>query len=493
MKTILLAALLAAPMGQAMTASESKIGPNLLKAMHQFNEGVDILIYMNSQADLSSARAFQQKSKKSEFVFNSLVEHAKFSQKELRDYLASESIKYQSFYLGNIIHAFNVDSAKINEIAARKDVLKVLGNPYVQSVAPPTPQQLAPSFDTESGIGSNITHTGADRVWNEYNTKGEGIVIAGQDTGVQWDHPALKNQYRGWDGATASHDYNWNDAIHSGRNNRCSANHRFPCDDHGHGTHTIGTAIGSDGGSNQIGVAPEAKWIACRNMNEGYGTPATYLECFQFFLAPWPFGGDPEDDGRPELGADVMNNSWGCPQSEGCEGDEFEQVLHALKEAGIMVVASAGNEGSGCQTIGSQPASHGDTTFSVGSINHSSNSISSFSSRGPSAFDGSVGPDITAPGENIRSATPGNNYASWGWSGTSMAGPHVAGAVALLWSAKPELKGNIDATIALFTQNAVATRSNQSCDGRSGSQIPNNTFGHGILNIYDVVQSALRD
>jgi len=90
-----------------------------------------------------------------------------------------------------------------------------------------------------------------------------------------------------------------------------------PCDDMGHGTHVMGTAVGWDGGENRIGVAPGARWIGCRDMDNGFGTPATYLECFEFFLAPYPVNGTPEQ-GDPDLAPDVTNNSWSCPPAEGC-------------------------------------------------------------------------------------------------------------------------------------------------------------------------------
>ena len=69
-------------------------------------------------------------------------------------------------------------------------------------------------------------------------------------------------------------------------------------------------------GANQIGVAPGAQWIGCRNMDQGWGTPATYMECFEFFLAPYPIGQTPAE-GEPALAPDVINNSWGCPPREG--------------------------------------------------------------------------------------------------------------------------------------------------------------------------------
>ena len=122
-----------------------------------------------------------------------------------------------------------------------------------------------------SAIEWNITKVNAPSVWAAGYT-GQGAVVAGQDTGYQWDHPALKGKYRGWDGSTASHDYNWHDSIHSG-GGVCGANSLFPCDDSQHGTHTMGTMVGDDGLANQIGMAPGAKWIGCRNMDQGNGTP----------------------------------------------------------------------------------------------------------------------------------------------------------------------------------------------------------------------------
>ncbi len=169
----------------------------------------------------------------------------------------------------------------------------------------------------------------------------------GQDTGYQWDHPALRQQYRGWDGSTANHDYHWHDAIHTTGSN-CLPDSKEPCDDDGHGTHTMGTIVGDDGGVNQIGVAPGARWIGCRNMNKGVGTPATYIECFEFFLAPYPVGGN-ASQGQPSMAPHIINNSWSCPLDEGCDETHIallEQTVGSREAAGIMVVASAGNGGS---------------------------------------------------------------------------------------------------------------------------------------------------
>ena len=130
-----------------------------------------------------------------------------------------------------------------------------------------------------------------------------------------------------------------------------------PCDDFGHGTHVMGTGVGDDKAGNQIGVAPRAKWIGCRNMEEGVGRPSSYLECFDFFLAPWDSsGGNPDPARAPH----VIGNSWSCPlgappQGEGCVPKSLRRAVNTARAAGIFVVASAGNEGPGCSTI-AEPA-----------------------------------------------------------------------------------------------------------------------------------------
>ena len=263
-----------------------------------------------------------------------------------------------------------------------------------------------PAPASPSAIEWNITKVNAPTVWAAGFT-GQGAVVAGQDTGYQWDHPALKGKYRGWDGSTASHDYNWHDSIHSGGGS-CGANSLFPCDDHGHGTHTMGTMVGDDGLGNQVGMAPGAKWIGCRNMDQGNGTPVTYSECYQFFIAPTTVAGTNPD---PSKAPDVINNSWGCPVSEGCtDPNVMLTIVNNVRAAGIVTVHSAGNSGSACSTI-SEPSAIYDSSTTVGATT-STDAIASYSSRGAVTVDGSnrLKPDISAPGSSIRSSVPGGGY-----------------------------------------------------------------------------------
>jgi subtilisin family serine protease len=226
-------------------------------------------------------------------------------------------------------------------------------------------------------------------------------------------------------------------------------------------------------------------------MDEGVGTPARYLECMEFFLAPYPVGGDPSQ-GDPSKAPDVTINSWGCPTSEGCSPNTLQAGVEGQRAAGIMMVVAAGNSGSSCSTVTDPPSLY-DASYTVGALNTGSDTIASFSSRGPVTVDGSMRlkPDICAPGTNTRSASNSSDNAYTFASGTSMATPHIAGAVALLWSAHPELKNNPDATEPVLNDNAVHILSN-ACD--SGSpKTPNNTFGNGRVDILAAVGAVQVD
>src|SRR5690606_27007554 len=174
-------------------------------------------------------------------------------------------------------------------VAARTDVARILADPAIRAAEPIDWRQS--DGTPRAGIEWGIDMINADEVW-AMGYSGQGVVVGGQDTGYDWAHPALKNKYRGYvaEADTADHNYNWHDAIHeinpfnADSINPCGLDSKVPCDDNGHGTHTMGTMIGLDG-PNQIGVAPEATWCACRNMERGWGTPFTYLECFEWFLA----------------------------------------------------------------------------------------------------------------------------------------------------------------------------------------------------------------
>jgi len=443
---------------------------------------VEILVILTTQADggfAAAAHTLTTPADKGRFVYQTLFSTAQHTQAPLRAWLTERHISHRAFYIINALWV-EADLETLLTLAIRPDVARIVANPRIaQARLPDSPP--APQLRTPNGIEWGINQIGAPQIWDLGHT-GEGIVIAGQDTGYDWDHPALKNQYRGWNGTSANHDYNWHDAIHSGGGS-CGADSPEPCDDYGHGTHTLGTMVGDDGGSNQIGVAPGAEWIACRNMDRGYGTPARYIECFEFFLAPYPVAGTAAD-GDPSQAPDIINNSWSCPASEGCDWTSLQATVETVRAAGIMIVASASNYGSACHSV-REPIALYESVYSIGATDSSDN-IASFSSRGSVTIDGSgrLKPDLSAPGMNTRSSVPGGGYGNK--SGTSMAAPHVAGAVALLWSAVPDLHGDITATQNLLNATAVPRYSTQCED--AANTVPNNVYGWGRLDVWAAVQ-----
>ncbi|MDX2040797.1 MAG: S8 family serine peptidase [Acidobacteriota bacterium] len=472
-------------------AAARKIAPWVM-AKTSDGQAAEFLVLLGDRADLSAANALPTKAEKGRFVFNALHAKAESSQAALLNLLDERKVPHQSFYIVNAVLVTGSEELAL-EIAARPEVASIVGNPEIQGVRPVELADLSEvekaSLSSETSAPEDaeqgISNIGATEVWAMGFT-GQGITIGGQDTGIDWNHPALKNRYRGWDGTNANHDFNWHDSIHADNRN-CGKDSPAPCDDDSHGTHTIGSAVGTDGAANQIGVAPGAKFIGCRNMNLGNGTPATYLECLEWMLAPYPNGATPAQ-GDPTKAPDVTVNSWTCPPSEGCEPNTLKAAIEAQRAAGIVTVAAAGNSGAaGCSSVKDSPGIY-DAAYTVGAYTASNNLIAGFSGRGPVTIDGSnrSKPDITAPGVLVRSAVRGGSYSML--SGTSMATPHVAGAVALLLSARPELRGKVEQIENILNESAVRVMTTD-CGGTNTS-IPNAVYGYGRLDIKAAVDLA---
>jgi len=460
-------------------AEDAKIAPWLLSRLAA--TGQDSFLVLFDPADEGDSPAAAQASgafgrDRGRAVYDRLRGRARAAQARVRGELARAGIPFRSLYLVNGL-AVRGDLALARRLARHAEISRIVGDPVVHGVEsnPSTPWPFGPDAGPEWGVAK----IEAGKVWSLDGDHGEGIVIASADTGVEWTHPAIKGKYRGWNGTIASHDFNWFDAI---------ADLPSPIDDYGHGTHTTGTMVGDDGAGNQIGVAPGARWIACRNMNNGNGQPSTYIACNQFFLAPYPHGGDPELDGDPAKAPDIVNNSWDCPPSEGCDPYVLQASFAALKAAGILAVASAGNSGPSCNTVSTPPAIL-EEAFVAGATD-SGNFLASFSSRGPVTINasGRMRPDVAAPGVSVRSSIRGGGYGLM--SGTSMASPHTVGAAALLWSAKPQLRGNIATTRCLIRNSArgiVQISTAQVCGGTGIADRPNNLSGYGLIDAYDAI------
>jgi serine protease AprX len=455
---------------------QSKIAPWVLEHTAD-GQQTEFFVVLTEQADLSGAAVLGTKNEKGRFVRDALWSKSQATQRPLLRWLRERGIEYRTFYIVNAILVKG--TREIAEaLASRPDVARVEGNPHIQNELPrPVSGGEASSRPNAPGtIEPGIAYTHAPDVW-ALGFRGQEITVAGADTGQRWTHNALKPHYRGWDGQNADHDYNWHDSIHDSVGNPCGNDSPEPCDDNGHGTHTIGTAVGDDGAGNQIGMAPGARWIGCRNMDQGNGTPARYIECMEFFLAPYPVGGNP-NQGDPLKAPDITSNSWVCPPSEGCSANTLQTAVEAQAAAGIMMVAGAGNDGSDCSTIMYPPAIY-EASYTAEALNTGTDTIAGFSSRGPVTIDGSnrIKPDITAPGTNTRSSYNTSDTAYVSLSGTSMATPHIAGAMTLLWCARPELRHDIAGSRTVLGDAAHFIPSTQCGDPGP----PNNVYGWGAL------------
>lgn len=446
--------------GVAQGAGEDKIRPKLRQQLAAEERG-DFWVRFADRADLSAAARTSDWTARGTAVARALRETAARSQTAVRERLDGAGVRYQPYWATNAIFVRDGSERLAAELAARPEVAALYA-PVAYALPKELPgKQVREVESVEWGI-ANIR---ANDVWQQYGVTGDGITVASIDSGVQYDHPALVRQYRGNLGnGTFDHDYNWFDAA-----GICAD---APCDEHGHGTHTMGTMAGDDGAGNQIGVAPGVRWIAA---NGCCPSDDALIASGQWMLEPTDLSGQrPDASKRPN----IVNNSWGTTVPS---DDPFmEDVSAAWAASGIFAVWANGNNAPGCRTTAS-PGSR-IVNYSAGAYDES-NAIASFSSRG-FGQDGETKPNLSAPGVNVRSSYPGSGYVSM--DGTSMAAPHVAGAIALLWSAAPDLVGNVAATRALLDGTAVDAPSDE-CDGTPAD---NNVFGEGRLDALALLDAA---
>ncbi|GAA1570777.1 hypothetical protein GCM10009742_11620 [Kribbella karoonensis] len=448
---------------EATPSPAAKIKPELMARLDgkDAKAASDYWVRFAAKADLTAASRITNWNERGTAVAAALKKAAADSQAKVRADLDAQHVKYQAFWGTNAIRIENGSLALAQDLATHSEVegLYAPVQLEVPKVTPGTQEKAVQSV--EWGV-ANIK---ANQVWSQYGDKGEGIVVASIDTGVQYDHPALVKQYRGNNGdGTFDHNYNWFDAAGTSPN--------APSDGNGHGTHTMGTMVGDDGAGNQIGVAPGVKWIAA---NGCCPSDAALISSGQWMLEPTDLQGqNPDASKRPN----VINNSWGSTLPS---NDPFmEDITLAWTASGIFGAFANGNSGSACQSSGSPGSLTSNYSAGAYDIN---NNIASFSGRG-AGQDGTIKPNISAPGVNVRSSLPGNTYGAF--NGTSMATPHLTATVALLWSASPALKGDVAATRALLNQTAIDTPDSQ-CGGTDAN---NNVFGQGRLDALALVSAA---
>ncbi|HRI61860.1 MAG TPA: S8 family serine peptidase, partial [Saprospiraceae bacterium] len=485
-----------------VAAWRSKVAPEILTGLDK-GEPADVLVVFRDQADISGAKKLKTKSEKAHFVYDRLVETASRSQVNAVRILRGQNANVNGLYLVNALAVGKIDLTLTKQLAELQEVKWIGADPWVKFPGPVESSVATPSSERGT-VEWGVAKIGAPEVW-ALGFTGQGITVGGADTGYDWMHPAIQPHYRGWTGdlVTTNHNYNWHDAIHDFSplnldslgnpvgSNPCGFNVTQPCDDGAHGTHTMGTMTGDDGLGNQIGVAPGAKWVGCRNMERGWGQPSTYLECFQWFLAPTDLNGQ---NANPDKAPHVINNSWYCADIEGCTDLNISDLLRVaivnLKASGVFVVVSNGNEGwQGCGSTSGPPA-YFEESFSVGAT-RIDDTIAAFSSLGPVLVDSSFRfkPNAVAPGQNIRSSIPNGNYANF--SGTSMAGPHMVGLVALVLSARPDLIGQVELIEDIVEGTGIPEFAQSDCSDNGGLSYPNNTYGYGRADALAAVNAAL--
>jgi subtilisin family serine protease len=442
----------------AATAADPKIDGAVTAAVKDGKE-TSFWVLLRGGTDLTPATKAKGKARAGA-VHQAARDSAARSQRGLRKLLTSRDADFDTYWIADTVRVTG-DADLLAEVAARPEVKAVLPDTPVTLPAPAAGSVQA----AVDAVEWNVDRIGAPRVWTESDVRGQGVVVANIDTGVQFDHPALAANYRGRQAdGTFAHDYNWYDPA-----GICTGG--IPCDNNGHGTHTMGTMAGSGG----IGVAPGVTWIAAKGCETNSCSVGALLAAGQWIVAPTGRNGQ---NPRPDLAPDVVNNSWG-----GGAGFDpwYSDVVRSWVAAGIFPAFSNGNAGPGCNTSGT-PGSYTDT-YASGATDVD-DVIAAFSSRG-AGQDGGVKPDLSAPGVDVRSSVPGGGYASY--SGTSMASPHTAATVALIWSAAPSLRRDIAATRTILDETAIDT--NDTACG--GTATDNNVYGQGRLDAYAAVRLAV--
>ncbi len=436
-------------------SDDTSLPPDLQRALKQADsdETVRVIVQLKEETNLTAATIGDQSAVEARaHLVQALQATANRTQAPLLTYLSGAReagfvTSYTSFWITNAI-AVRARPESVRALATHPSVAAVRLDRYRRWIESAV-EGSRPS-SSASAVEWNVAHIRADEVWASLQISGTGAVVAGMDTGVDWLHPALQPTYRGYHPhGPSNHSYSWYDATDDEAN--------YPVDGHGHGSHTLGTAVGREG----IGVASDARWIGVRVLNsQGYGYDSWIHAGFQWLLAP---GGD------PTMAPDVVNCSWGNANGN---LTTFRDDLRALRAAGIMPIFANGNEGPSKGSV-SSPASLPEA-FAVGATDKR-DEVTSFSSRGPSPW-GEIRPHVAAPGVNVRSSLPGGSYGEM--NGTSMAAPHVTGIVALLHAVSPTL--TITRTAYAITSTAVPV----------GDTIPNNDTGWGRVDAFAAVASV---
>jgi subtilisin family serine protease len=460
-----------------------------------------VLVKFRGQADTSAAYEIKDREQRARYVYEALNELAQRSQAatlqrlQSRFRLNTSSGEIQQLWIANSLSIKHLTPAILAELESSPDIESIL----VEEEIPAPKSEVQPLITPQpTAVVSSLTRVKVPEVWSE-GYRGDGIVIANIDTGVRFTHESLVNQYRGKVGEDVfDHQYNWFDPY-----NLTSV----PITTGDHGSHVMGTMVGDNGSTQQIGAAPAAKWVNCLGFGGLNASASTtgLLQCGQWMIAPTATNGDPAT-ADPAKRVDIVNNSWSaCTRSH---SDFYDSMIEAWHAAGISAVFANGNN-TNCSyalnppvgTVGS-PASSG-IVLAVGSTGASNGIYATHSNKGPTT-DLSPGlpwaaetfgyadlkPNIVAPGVDIISAYASSDSTYGTMTGTSMSAPLTAGVIGLMWDAAPCLRGNVarTSTILMETATRIAYSTGSPSDGPGN--IPNQATGWGEINALNAVNGA---
>ncbi|MHB0877327.1 MAG: S8 family serine peptidase [Anaerolineae bacterium] len=415
------------------------VAPAVAAAIAKGDDTISVIVTMRDQVASSvvvSGRRTQLRA-----VVAGLRQRAAASQKSLLAELnaaACPGCRVTPYWIFNGV-AVTAPASVVQRLAARPDVL---------SITPDAAIPLADVQTTGAAPQASVEFVNAPAVWALGYT-GTGILVANVDTGVDATHPDLAARWR-------SDGFGWYDAT--------GEYSSVPHDSQGHGTWTMGVAVGGDSSGTVVGVAPGAIWMAARVFaTSGNASVSAIHLAYQWLLDP---DGNPATDDVPQ----VVNNSWGF-QAPGTCNQEFVLDLQALRAAGVISVFAAGNTGPAAGTSVS-PANYAGV-ISVGAID-GNDAVYAQGARGPSACGTGLFPMLAAPGVAIRAPSLGGSYSVA--TGTSLAAPHVTGALALLLDAFPGLPvADYEAALSQTTHDL----------GEAG---PDTTFGYGRIDVLAAFQ-----
>ena len=463
-------------------AARPVIEPTLQPRMTQTPPGqqLPVIVTLRDQADLTPfvaqaprvrAMAAMERRSHREMLVRTLRNKAETSQMGIGRRLRDRGVEHvRSLWLINGL-AFRATPELISELSALPEVESIRYDEIIQL------PRITPAADSDlNTVEDNIDLINAPALWALGYT-GQGVTVAIVDSGVDVQHPELGPRWRGgsnsWFNAVAENC----GTVGVTCATSCDTNTTEPCDfidaqNFAHGTGVAGVLVGGSAGGTAIGVAPGAQWIAAKIFDSNDGAPLSIIhQAFAWLLDP---DGVPATDDAP----DVVNGSWGY--DPGNCSEEFGTALQAFKAAGIAVAFAAGNAGPAADT-GTSPGNYPES-FAVGSVGNSfftqTTAISDFSSRGPSPCDGSIFPEVVAPGfVRTTDFSFGGLPLYTSIHGTSFATPHVAGVMALLLSAFPgtpvaDLEGTLQ-------QSATDL----------GTIGPDNDYGYGLVNALAAYQN----